>query len=357
MLLVNLGTPRAPSAPAVRAFLRELLSDSRLVEKPRWQWWPILNLFILPSRPRVYASVYESIWGSGPPLLRASCELRDAVVGALGRQAALVVHVAIGMRYGLPSIREALRELQRKECTRVLVLPLFPQYASATVGSVFEAVATELATWRVVPALRTIHGYHDDPAYIEALADSIREVWKSGGEPQKLLFSFHGLPLSHIQAGDPYYFQCRETAEQVASVLALTDERYDVSFQSVFGRDEWVKPSTAHKVHAMAQAGVTELDVICPGFSVDCLETLWEIDQSNRNLFLTNGGARFRYVRSLNARPEHACMLAALIERHLAGWIPSPAVRGGHDVAVRRVAVGVGSAGAGSGGQQRSSIQ
>ncbi|HEY5567876.1 MAG TPA: ferrochelatase [Gammaproteobacteria bacterium] len=355
MLLANLGTPSAPSAPAVRAFLRELLTDSRLVDKPRWLWWPILNLFILPSRPRAYASVYRSIWGSSPPLLKACHELRDAVASALERQAAPVVHVAIGMRYGVPSIREAMRELRGKGCTRVLILPLFPQYSSATIGSAFAAAAAELATWRVVPALRTIHGYHDEPAYVEALADSIRETWKSGGEPERLLFSFHSLPLRHILAGDPYYFQCRETAEQVASALDLTEERYEVSFQSVFGRDEWVKPATAYKVRAMARAGVTKLDVICPGFSVDCLETLWEIDQESRNLFLTNGGARFRYIRCLNARPEHVRMLTALVQRNLAGWIPRPAVRSARDIAVRRAAVGAGSAGDGQ--QQRSSIQ
>jgi ferrochelatase len=356
VLLANLGTPSAPSTPAVRRFLRELLSDSRVVAKPRWLWWPILHCFILPFRPQAHVDFYRSIWRNGSPLLNASAELRAALAELLARQTP-PVHIAVGMRYGAPSIREAMLELWRKKCGRVLIVPLFPQYASATVGSVFAAVAAELATWRVVPELRTIHGYHDEAGYITALADSIREVWRSGGEPRKLLFSFHSLPLEHVLAGDPYYFQCQETAERVAHALGLAQERYAVSFQSAFGRDEWVKPATAHKVLAMARAGVTALDVVCPGFSVDCLETLWEIEQWNRDLFLANGGGRFRYIRCLNGRPDHARMLADLIRRHIGGWLPQHAPRAGLHAAAREVAAVADSSLAGAHDRHRSSIQ
>lgn len=343
MLLANLGTPSEPSAAAVRLFLRDLLSDPRLIPTPRWQWSLILNLFILPFRPGAVAKVYRSIWRDGSPLLNASRELCDALAGAL-RLHSPQVHVALGMRYGSPSIRDAAHELRRAGCARVLLVPLFPQYSGTTVGSVFAAVAAELGAWRVVPELRTIHGYHDDPAYIAAIVDSIRDAWASGGAPQKLLFSFHSLPHAHVLAGDPYYFQCRATVERVAGALGLSAERYDVSFHSAFGRGGWLTPVTANKVRELAQAGVTDLDVICPGFSVDCLETLWDIEQLCNAEFLANGGARFRYIPCLNARPEHARALATLIRRNLAGWLTTPAERNGHNAAARKVAAGAGSA-------------
>lgn len=326
-LLANLGTPDAPTAPALRRFLRQFLGDPRVIEEPRWKWWPILHLFILPFRPPKSAALYRKIWQrNGSPLLNHSLRLEQAVAAALREEAgapaaSAPIHVATGMRYGEPSIAGALEELRLKGCRRLLVLPLFPQYSGTTVASVFDAVTAELTTWRAVPELRTIHHYHDEPAYIEALAETIREVWRRDGEPDKLLLSFHGIPLSYSRGGDPYRGQCLETARLLRQALVLDEERSPVSFQSIFGREEWLRPATNASIEAMAQAGVERLDVVCPGFSVDCLETLEEIDQLNREIFLANGGREFRYVPCLNDRPSHAEMIAGLVRRNLAGWV------------------------------------
>ncbi len=322
VLLANLGTPDAPTASALRKFLREFLGDPRVIEKPRWKWWPILNFFVLPFRPRRSAALYRKIWREdGSPLLIYSLSLGEALADTLTQGAPPPVHVAVGMRYGQPSIRQALGGLREKGCTRLLVLPMFPQYSGTTVGSVFDAVAAELTTWRRVPSLRTIHRYHDEPRYIEALAGSIREVWERDGETEKLLFSFHGIPLRYIMGGDPYHCECLRTARLVAEELHLADEQYKVSFQSLFGREEWIKPATDVTVRAMAKAGVKKIDVICPGFSVDCLETLEEIELLNRGFFLDNGGERFRFIHCLNDRSEHVQMFADLIWRNLNGWM------------------------------------
>ncbi len=321
VLLVNLGTPEAPTAPALRSFLREFLGDPRVIEEPRWKWWLILNLFILPFRPRQSAALYEKVWQEdGSPLLNCSLRLGEELAARLARTIGSPLHVAIGMRYGNPSIPHALTELRDKGCSRILVVPMFPQYSATTVASVFDAVSAELTAWRVVPSLRTIHRYHDEPAYIEALAESIREVWERDGEPEKLLFSFHGIPLRYFEAGDPYHCECLKTARLVAETLELGAERFDVAFQSIFGKEEWIKPTTDVTIRAMASSGVKSLDVICPGFSVDCLETLEEIDQLNRGFFLENGGERFRYIPCLNDRPAHLRMLAELIRKNLGGW-------------------------------------
>ena len=322
VMLANLGTPDAPTPGAVRAFLSEFLTDRRVIEGPRWKWWPILHLFILPFRSRKSTALYRKIWeDDGSPLLTRTLKLSEALMDSLGQKVTLPVHVAVGMRYGRPSIRQALRHLRQKGCSRLVVIPMFPQYSGTTVGSVFDAVASELTTWRVVPDLRSIHSYHDEPEYIEALADSIKEVWASGGEPEKLLFSFHSIPLRYVTAGDPYQHECEKTARLVANCLNLPKDRYDISFQSIFGRSEWIKPATDATVQALARAGIKKVDVICPGFSVDCVETLEEIDDTNRRLFLSNGGTDFRYIPCLNDRPEHVRLLSALLRRNMEGWV------------------------------------
>lgn len=322
VLLANLGTPDAPTAPALRRFLGQFLGDPRVIEEPRWKWWLILHLFILPSRPRKSAALYRKIWrDDGSPLLNTSLQLEAAVIEALGQDIEPPVHVVTGMRYGEPSIAGALARLRRQGCRRLLVLPLFPQYSGTTVASIFDAVAAELTTWRAVPELRTIHHYHDEPAYIEALADSIREAWRYGGEPDKLLLSFHGIPLRYSRDGDPYHAQCLETARRVRESLALDEQRCVVSFQSIFGNEEWLRPATDATVEALAKAGVERLDVVCPGFSVDCLETLEEIDELNREIFVANGGREFRYIPCLNERSGHARLIAGLVRRNLCGWI------------------------------------
>lgn len=338
VLLANLGTPDAPDAPSLRRYLREFLWDPRVVEQPRWSWWLILNLFILPTRPKMSAELYRKVWTpEGSPLLLISRRQAAAVEETLRREAGAPVHVALGMRYGNPSIRGALRELAEKGCRRILVLPLYPQYAAATSGSTFDAVAAELTRWRWVPELRVIQHYHDEPGYIRALAASIREAWAET-TPNKLLFSFHGIPQRYFDAGDPYFCQCQKTARLVGEELGIPRDGYEVSFQSLFGKEEWIKPYTDRTIQGMAKSGIRSLDVICPGFSADCLETLEEIDGLNREGFLHAGGERYRYIPALNDRPDHVRFLADLVIRNLQGWIEgdSEAARRDPEASARR---------------------
>ncbi|MEA2692610.1 MAG: protoporphyrin/coproporphyrin ferrochelatase [Acidobacteriota bacterium] len=322
VLLANLGTPDAPTAPALRRYLREFLLDPRVIEMNRALWWTILHVAILPTRPKVSAALYRKVWtAEGSPLLVISRRQAAAVAAVLAREVGTPLHVAVGMRYGNPSIRAALRELAGKGCRRILVLPLYPQYAAVTTGSTFDAVAAELATWRWVPEVRTVHHYHDVPAYTDALAASIREAWATGGQAEKLLFSFHGIPQRYFDAGDPYFCNCHKTARLAAERLGLPRERWEISFQSLFGREEWIKPYSEKTIKAMARSGVKSLDVVCPGFSADCLETLEEIDEQNREFFLHAGGESYRYIPALNDRPDHVRVLADIVQANLAGWV------------------------------------
>jgi ferrochelatase len=325
VLLTNLGTPDAPTTPALRRYLREFLSDPRVIELPVWKWQPILNLFVLTTRPAKSAEAYRTVWtDEGSPLLVITRRQAAGVEERLRRLVASPLHVAIGMRYGNPSVASGLRELKAKGCRRILLLPLYPQYAAATTASTVDAVTEELRSWRWVPELRTVHQYHDDPAYIAALAASLREGWGEDGPAEKLIFSFHGIPERYFLGGDPYHCQCHKTARLVAEALELPKDRYEVCFQSLFGKEEWIKPYTADTVTAMAKSGINSLDVICPGFSADCLETLEEIDGENRHYFEDNGGDRFRYIPALNDRPDHLDALAGVVHRNLAGWVAGP---------------------------------
>jgi ferrochelatase len=318
VLLSNLGTPDAPTPAALRVYLREFLSDPRVVELPRWKWLPVLNLFILPRRPAMSAKLYEKVWTpEGSPLLLTARRQTEGVAARLRERFGDGVAVALGMRYGRPSIASALAELGAAGCRRIVVLPLYPQYSAATTGSTFDALFAELARWRSVPGLRTIETYHDEPAYIAALAASVRELWRRDGEPEKLLMSFHGMPIRYFESGDPYFACCQRTARLLAEALALPAERWQVSFQSLFGKEEWLKPYTDRTVEALARQGVRSLDVVCPGFSADCLETLEEIDQLNRGIFERHGGGRFRFVPCLNDRADHLDFLAGLVARQL----------------------------------------
>jgi ferrochelatase len=328
VLLANLGTPEAPTAAALRPYLREFLTDPRVIELPRWKWRPILELFVLTRRPQKSAALYRKIWtAEGSPLLATARRQRAAVEAALGERVASPFHVALGMRYGRPAIGDALAELEGKGCRRLLFLPLYPQYSAAATASTFDALAAELVRRRRVPELRTILGYHDEPGYVEAVAASIREAWDAGGEPAKLLFSFHGIPRRYFRAGDPYHCLCWKTARLVAERLGIGRDRWEVAFQSRFGREEWLKPYTDETVKAMARAGVGRLDVVSPAFSADCLETLDELDGLNREFWVEAGGRSedYRYLPCLNDRPDHVRFLADLIERHLQGWIEHPA--------------------------------
>jgi len=330
VLVVNLGTPEAPTAKAVRPYLRQFLSDPRVIELPRLQWQLILNLFILTRRPKVSAHAYQVVWGEeGSPLLGITRRQAAGLGELLAREVGTPTRVEVGMTYGEPSVATAMRRLREADCDRLLVLPMYPQYSGTTIGSVFDTVARELTTWRVVPELRTIGGYHDEPGYVRSLAASIREVWdrpeevggEPGGEPEKLLFSFHGIPRRYFTGGDPYHCLCHKTARLVADELGLPEDRWVVTFQSLFGKEEWIKPYTADTVTAMGRAGVQSLDVVCPGFAADCLETLEEIDVQNRGFFEGAGGGRFRYVPALNDRADHVRFLADLVQRHLQGWV------------------------------------
>ncbi len=325
VLLANLGTPDAPDTPALRRYLREFLLDPRVIEMPRLLWWLILHLFILPFRPAKSAALYRKVWTEeGSPLLVISRRQTAALQEILRQELGNPLHVALAMRYGNPSVRTGLRELEEKGCRRILILPLYPQYASVTLGSTFDAVAAELSGWRWVPEIRTINGYHDNPGYIRSLAASIREAWAEGGPGEKLLFSFHGIPQRYFEAGDPYFCQCHKLARLAAEELGLPRDRWEVSFQSLFGKEEWLKPYTDKTVAAMARSGIRTLDVICPGFSADCLETLEEMDEQNREIFLHAGGERFRFIPCLNDRPDHMQAIADVTLRHLQGWVEAP---------------------------------
>jgi protoporphyrin/coproporphyrin ferrochelatase len=331
VLLANLGTPEAPTAEALRPYLRQFLSDPRVIELPAWKWRPILELFVLTRRPAASAELYRKVWtAEGSPLLLISERQRQAVADALGRAVGNPFHVALGMRYGNPSIAAALGELRDRGCRRILVFPLYPQYSSATVGSTFDAVVDELKTWRWVPELRTIHGYHGETGYVAALAASIEGFWaeRGGARPARLLFSYHGIPKRYFEAGDPYHCFCHETSRRVAERLELAGDAWEVAFQSRFGSEEWLKPYTDETIRAMARAGVPSVDVISPAFAADCLETLEELDGLNREFWEEAGGAHdgYRYIPCLNERPDHVRLLADLVLRNLQGWVEPPGV-------------------------------
>lgn len=321
VLLTNLGTPDAPTPKALRRYLAEFLSDPRVIETPRLLWWPILHGIILNTRPKRAAHAYAKIWtDDGSPLLSITRRQAQALQQTLETRFRGPVRVAIGMRYGSPSIEQGLLQLRGAGARRILVLPLYPQYSAATTGSTFDAVADVLKRWRWVPELRMIAHYHDAPAHIQALADSIRRHWDAHGRSECLFFSFHGLPKSYFLSGDPYYCECQKTARLVAAELQLADNQWRVTFQSRFGPQEWLTPYTDQTLRESARAGLGSVDVVCPGFAADCLETLEEIAQMNREVFLAAGGRRYSYIPALNDSPAHIDMLAGLVARHTQGW-------------------------------------
>jgi ferrochelatase len=317
LLLANLGTPAAPTAGAVRRYLAQFLHDWRVVELTRWLWCPILHFLILPIRSGKVAKKYASIWTPrGSPLLALSQDLATAV-----QAQAPEFEVRLGMRYGEPSIASVLRETHDAGAARVLVLPLYPQYAASTVASVYDAVFAELARWRVVPELRLLRDYHLDEAWLDALADSVRAQWSAQGRGERLLMSFHGLPQRHVEAGDPYAAQCEAGARALAARLGLAEGEWQLGFQSRFGREAWLQPYTDASLKALAAGGVKRVDLVCPGFAVDCLETLEENAVENAAIFRAAGGDRVDYIPCLNAAPAHAAALAGLARRQAADWL------------------------------------
>jgi ferrochelatase len=321
ILVTNLGTPDAPETAPLRRYLGEFLWDPRVVEVPRPLWWLILHGVILRTRPSRSAEAYRSVWtDAGSPLLTCAREQAASLKTRLAPQLSGPVEVALGMRYGNPSISSALRQLHALNVTRLLVLPLYPQYSASTTGSTFDAVAAELMRWRWVPELRFIGRYHEEEGYIAALAASIREHWAAHGRGEHLLMSFHGVPRRYLDSGDPYHCQCHKTARLVAEKLGLEEGSWTTTFQSRFGREEWLKPYTDATVKALGQKGLKRIDVVCPGFSADCLETIEEIGEENAGYFREAGGETLSYIPCLNTRDDHIDFLAGLALKHMQGW-------------------------------------
>lgn len=321
ILICNLGTPDAPTVKAVRRYLAEFLSDPRVVEFPRLLWLPILHGIILRIRPRRSAAAYAKVWGDdGSPLMAISKRQCTAIAAALEERLPGRTEVTLAMRYGSPSIASGLRRLRDANVRQVLILPLYPQYAAATTASVMDAVNAELGTWRWVPALRFISDYHADADYIDALAASVASFRATTGPADHLLMSFHGTPQETFLAGDPYHCQCQATARLLSERLQLDDEDWDLSFQSRFGPKKWLQPYTEESLRQLAAAGKKVVDVVCPGFAADCLETLEEIALQYAAVFTAAGGDKLRYIPALNDRPQHIDALVTLIQRNLAGW-------------------------------------
>lgn len=322
VLLINLGTPAAPTADAVGEYLAEFLSDPRVVELPRWLWWPVLHGYILRTRPSRSAEAYAKVWrDDGSPLLAFSNQLARVTGAEIARRTAGKVQVALAMTYGEPSVASRLQSLLEQGIRRILALPLFPQYSATSTGAALDAVARTLQKLRWPPELRTINDYHADAGYLAALAASVQAHWAEHGRGQRLLLSFHGIPEKYAAAGDPYPGQCRETARRLGDALGMTDQELLVTFQSRLGRQPWLRPYTEETIEQLARQDVETLDVLCPGFAVDCLETLEEVALRYRTTFLTNGGRQFRYIPALNAGNAHATALTEIAMRQLAGWV------------------------------------
>ena len=324
VLICNLGTPDEPTPKAVRRYLAEFLSDPRVVEIPRLVWLPILHAIILRTRPAKSARKYARIWmKEGSPLKVWTEKQALLLAGYLGQrgQPVLVRHA---MRYGQPSVAGALDALRAEGVERVLVLPLYPQYAAATTASVGDAVADWMKRRRNLPELRFVKHWHDDPGYIGALARRVSDHWMTHGRPDRLVLSFHGLPKRSLTLGDPYHCECLKTGRLLAERLKLREENVVVTFQSRFGKAEWLKPYTEPTLIALAKEGVARVDVFCPGFFADCLETLEEIDLEARAAFLAAGGKEFGYIPCLNDQDEGIAALAAIALSHMGGWTTSP---------------------------------
>ena len=321
VLLLNLGTPDAPTPSALRRYLGEFLWDPRIVEMSRPVWWLILHGIILRTRPAKSAHAYQTVWTEqGSPLLVTSQQQVTALQQRLQDEVNPHFVVELGMRYGNPSIASALDKLKKANVQRLVVLPLYPQYSATTTASSFDAIYQELQRWRWIPEIRFINGYADHPAYISALAQSVEQTWQTQGRSELLIFSFHGTPQRYFESGDPYYCFCQKSARLVAEKLGLSQEHYRVTFQSRFGKEPWLQPYTDATLESLPATGVKSVSVVCPGFSVDCLETIEEIEVENRDIFLSAGGESFQYIPALNASDAHIEMMKQLVEQHCSGW-------------------------------------
>jgi len=325
ILLINLGTPDAPTAQAVRPYLKEFLGDPRVVEIPRAIWWLILNGVILNTRPKKSAAKYAKIWlPEGSPLRVHTAKQASLLQGYLGERTRAPFVVDYAMRYGNPSIPSVLRKLREQNCQRILIVPMYPQYAASSSGTAFDIVFAEMQQMRNTPALRTIKNFHDNPCYIKALANNISDYWMKNGRPEKLVMSFHGLPQFSLDKGDPYHCECHKTGRLLAQELGLKPEQYFLSFQSRFGKAEWLKPYTTATLKELGKKKTRRVDVICPGFVADCLETLEEIAMEGKEDFLHAGGGEYHYIPCLNERNDWVHALTDLVMDNLHGWLIEP---------------------------------
>lgn len=343
VLLCNLGTPDEPTAAATRRYLAEFLSDPRVVEIPPAAWKPILHGVILRTRPAKSAAKYQQIWlPEGSPLMVWSRKQSTMLRGYLGERGH-DVSVRLAMRYGNPSIASQLNELKARGCTRILVVPLYPQYSGTTTASVIDAVGAWARGVRHVPELRFVNRFHDDPGYIRALTRVMHQHWQAHGRPDKLVMSFHGVPERTLTRGDPYHCECLKTARLLAERLALKDGEWVVSFQSRFGKAKWLEPATQTVLEQLGRAGTPRVDVVCPGFVADCLETLEEIAMEGRDAFKAAGGQEFHYVPCLNDNPTWLAALAEIVQDHLQGWPTRGADQAAEAAATRERALAAGA--------------
>jgi protoporphyrin/coproporphyrin ferrochelatase len=322
VLLANLGTPDAPTAKALRPYLQQFLMDRRVVEIPRFIWCWILHCIILVFRPKKSAEKYASIWSKdGSPLMVYAQQQKTLLQAQLASKIHSPFVVELGMTYGNPSMKSAIESLKAQGCDRILVFPLYPQYAASSTAAAFDAVWRVLLKMRNVPAVRTIKHYHDHPLYIQALASHIKAYWQQHGQPEKLVMSFHGVPKFHLLKGDPYHCECHKTARLLAEALGLNKEQYQVAFQSRFGRQEWLQPYLANTLDALGKQQLKRVDVVCPGFSSDCLETLEEIAMEGKHLFKSVGGGDYHYIPALNSEAVWIEAMRDIALEHLQGWV------------------------------------
>ncbi len=324
VLLLNLGTPDGTGYWAMRRYLKEFLSDRRVIDLPRWKWWPILNLVILTVRPGRKGRDYAKIWNrerDEGPLKTITRSQAEKLRQALGEER---VVVDWAMRYASPSTADRIAHLQRQGCDRLLAVPLYPQYAGATTATACDAVFNALARLAWQPSLRVAAPYYDDPVYIDALAAAMRrDLARLDFEPERVIASFHGMPRRYLESGDPYHCQCQKTSRLLRERLDWAEERWHTTFQSRFGNERWLEPYTIEEVERLARSGVRRLAVVAPGFSADCLETLEELDMENRNVFLAAGGERFAYLPCLNDGAEGMRVIEHVVRRELMGWLSS----------------------------------
>jgi ferrochelatase len=320
VLITNLGTPDAPNKKELKVYLNQFLSDPRVIELPKILWQIILKLVILQIRPSKSAEAYKQIWtDKGSPLLDIANRQLNKIQSSFSSKNENIVF-EVGMRYGNPSIPDALLKLQKKQVRRLLVLPMYPQYCAATTGSTFDEVTNVLQKWRWIPEMRFINQYFEEKNYIEALSNSIKSFWKKTSKPQKIIFSYHGIPKRYLTNGDPYHCFCLKTTRLVKEQMGLSDDEIMTTFQSRFGREEWLKPYTSETLKELPKQGIKNIHIISPGFSSDCLETLEELEEENKEYFMESGGENYHYIPCLNDHDDHIDVFVNLIKKHIQGW-------------------------------------